>query len=165
MADYYSPTIIDPTIPDTDMTPLERLLLSHIFDAERDRESWYFFSEQGPSDMIFLTRVELDAAVAASESIESGANAYIKGKISDITPDEAHIDLDMSGTSWEFLFQDIVRRSKTLRYVTAVTSFTCSKMRPDGFGGMAVLITADTIKGKSTHEIIEDFLGEEGIAP
>jgi hypothetical protein len=38
MADYYSPTIIDPTIPDTDMTPLERLLLSHIFDAERDRE-------------------------------------------------------------------------------------------------------------------------------
>ena len=165
MADYYSPTIIDPTIPDTDMTPLERLLLSHIFDAERDGESWYFFSEQGPSDMVFLTRVELEAAVAASESIESGANAYIKGRISDITPDEAHIDLDMSGTSWEFLFQDIVRRSKTLRYVTAITSFTCSKMRPYGFGGMAVLITADTIKGKSTHEIIEDFLAEEEIAP
>jgi hypothetical protein len=29
-----------------------------------------------------------------------------------------------------------------VRYVTAVTAFTCSKMRHDGFGGMAMLITA-----------------------
>jgi hypothetical protein len=53
-------------------------------------------------------------------------------------------------TSW--------RRSPTLRYVTAVSAFTCSKMRPDGFGGMAVLITADGVIGKSTSDIIEDFL-------
>jgi len=33
-------------------------------------------------------------------------------------------------------------------------------MRPDGFGGMAVLITADTIKGKSTNDILEEFLAE-----
>jgi hypothetical protein len=53
-----------------------------------------------------------------------------------------------------------VRRSATLRYVTAVMSFTCSKMRPDGFGGMAVMITADAIIGKSTNDILEDFLAE-----
>ena len=74
--------------------------------------------------------------------------------------DDTEIDIDFSGTSWEFIFQDIVRRSSTLRYVTAVTSFTCSKMRPDGFGGMAVLITADAIVGKSTNDILEDFLAE-----
>jgi len=34
MADYFSPTVIQPTIPVTDITPLERLLLSHIFNAE-----------------------------------------------------------------------------------------------------------------------------------
>jgi len=33
-------------------------------------------------------------------------------------------------------------------------------MRPDGFGGMAVLITADAIVGKSTNDILEDFLAE-----
>jgi hypothetical protein len=33
-------------------------------------------------------------------------------------------------------------------------------MRPDGFGGMAVLITADAILGKSTNDILEDFLAE-----
>jgi hypothetical protein len=33
-------------------------------------------------------------------------------------------------------------------------------MRPDGFGGMAVLITEDTILGKSTNDILEDFLAE-----
>ena len=62
--------------------------------------------------------------------------------------------------SWEVILQDIVRRSSTLRYVTVVTAFTCTKMRPDGFGGMAVVITADAIKGKSTNDFIEDLLAD-----
>jgi hypothetical protein len=33
-------------------------------------------------------------------------------------------------------------------------------MRPDGFGGMAVVITASEVMGKSTSDIIEDFLNE-----
>ena len=33
-------------------------------------------------------------------------------------------------------------------------------MRPDGFGGMAVLITPTAVMGKSTSEIIEGFLAE-----
>ena len=36
-----------------------------------------------------------------------------------------------------------------------ITSFTCSRMRPDGFGGMAVLITRDAIVGKSTGDFLE----------
>jgi hypothetical protein len=31
-----------------DMTPLERLLLSRIFQSERDGEAWYFFAEEKP---------------------------------------------------------------------------------------------------------------------
>ena len=34
MANYYSPTVIQPMIPNADMTPLELLMLSNIFDAE-----------------------------------------------------------------------------------------------------------------------------------
>jgi hypothetical protein len=36
-------------------------------------------------------------------------------------------------------------------------------MRPDGFGGMATVITADEITGKSTHDIISELLEEAGI--
>ena len=71
----------------------------------------------------------------------------------------------MSGTSIEFFLQDIVKRSTTLNYVTVVSAFTCSKMRPDGFGGMAVVITADSIKGKSTDDIVNDCLDELGVTP
>ena len=34
MADYFEQTVVQQTIPDADMTALERLLLSHIFQSE-----------------------------------------------------------------------------------------------------------------------------------
>jgi hypothetical protein len=103
------------------------------------------------------------AALAASEASASSLNAFVAERLALLPIDEHAIDLDLSGMSWEFIFQDIVRRSKTLRYVTAVSSFTCSKMRPDAFGGRAVLITAAGVMGKSTNDILEDFLTEAGL--
>jgi len=165
MADYCSPTVIQQPIPVADMTPLERLVLSLIFDAEPDGETLYFHTSLGPSDAIGLAIDELRAAFEASTAVASTATTYVAERLAAVPADETEIEIDFSGTSWEFIFQDIVRRSLTLRYVTAVTSFTCSKMRPDGFGGMAVLITADAILGKSTDDILEDFLAErEGVA-
>jgi hypothetical protein len=159
MADYFSPTVIQQSIPIADMTPLERLVLSLIFDAEPDGEAMYFYTSLGPSDVIGLSIDELRAAFDASAGIDSTATASIAERVAVASTDDTEIDL--SGTSWEFIFQDIVRRSSTLRYVTAVTSFTCSKMRSDGFGGMAVLITADAIVGKSTNDVLKDFLAEK----
>lgn len=167
MADYYTPTVIQQSIPDADLTPLERLLLSHIFDAERDGDGWYFFSEQGPSDMLYVERAALEAALAASEHADdSSANIFVRANLPDpqaIGPLPSHLDLDLSTTSWEFIMQDIVKRSSTLAYVTAVSSFTCSRMRSDGFGGAAVLISADEIMGKSTSDLLEDFVAQ--VAP
>ena len=80
--------------------------------------------------------------------------------MADIGESETYAEIDLSGTSWEYIFQDIVRRSPTLDCVTIVSAFTCTKMRRDGFGGMAVLITADAIEGKSTNDVLEDFLAE-----
>ena len=51
MADYYSPTIVQQVIPLTDMTPLERLILSHVFDSEPDGDGLYLFAETGPRDL------------------------------------------------------------------------------------------------------------------
>ena len=163
MADYYTPTVIQQVIPDADMTPLERLLLSHIFDAERDGDGWYFYSEQGPADMLSVERDALEAALAASEHAgDSSANRFVRDPQA-VGPLPSHLDLDLSTTSWEFIMQDIVKRSPTLTYVSAVSSFTCSRMRSDGFGGAAVVISADEIVGKSTSDLLEEFIAH--VAP
>jgi hypothetical protein len=167
MADYYTPTVIQQPIPDTDMTPLERLLLSHIFESERDGEGWYFFSVLGPADMTVVERAALEAALAASEfDVDNTANVFVRKHLASLKTEELqdlHIDIDLSETSWQFIVQDIVRRSSTLRYVSAVSSFTCSRMRPDGFGGMVVAISADAILGKSTSDLLEEFIDQ--VAP
>jgi hypothetical protein len=160
MADYFSPTVIQQPIPIADMTPLERLVLSLIFDAEPDGEAVCFHASLGPSDAIGLSIDDLRTAFETSAGIDSAATTYVAERLAVAPAGDTEIEIDFSGTSWEFIVQDIVRRPAMLRYVTAVTSFTCSKMRPDGFGGMAVLITADAILGKSTNDILEDFLAE-----
>ncbi len=169
MADYFEQTVVQQTIPTADMTPLERLLLSRIFDCEPDGDGWYFSAEQSPSSMILVTRAELENALASSPDIDSAAHLHVTEQLAASDAEATEIDLDLSGTSWEFFFQDIVKRSATLAYVSVVAAFTCSKMRPDGFGGMAVLITRDAIVGKSTNDLLEDFLAEAelsgGVAP
>jgi hypothetical protein len=170
MSEYYHQTVIQQLIPDADMTPLERLLLSNIFTAERDDDGWYFFAEENPCVMITVTRRELEQALAASPDDGSAARACVAEQLAASETGAAEIDLDisdasldLSGTSFEFFLQDIVRRSKTLKYISVVTSFTCSRMRPDGFGGMAVLITPDAIVGKTTGDFLEDMIAEAGL--
>jgi hypothetical protein len=160
MADYFTPTVIQPAIPAADITPLERLLLSHIFHAQPDGDALYFCADEGPADMIWLDRAPIEAALAQSKSIDSTAVSIVTARLARRPADNAEVELDFSDSCWQWMFQDIVRRSHTLRYVTAVSAFTCSKMRPDGFGGMAVLITPSEVMGKSTSDIIEDFLNE-----
>jgi hypothetical protein len=159
MTEYFSPTVIQPSIPVTDVTPLERLLLSHVFNVEQNGNSLYFYADAKPADMIWLDRKPLDAALAQSP-IGSGTAQFVIEQLARVPTDNVEIELDLSVSGWEFIFQDIVRRSPTLRYVTAECAFTCSKMQPDSFGGMAVLITASDVMGKSTSDILEDFLNE-----
>jgi hypothetical protein len=93
-------------------------------------------------------RAELETALAASWTAKSVANDVVAEQVKAVDGDEQDIELDLSATSWEHVLQDIVRRLPTLRYITAVTAFTCSKMRKDGFGGAALFITVDVVKGK-----------------
>jgi hypothetical protein len=153
MADYYTQTVVQPTIPNSDMTLLERLLLSNIFSAEEDRDGLYFFAEECPASAFALDRSEITPAIAASAGQPSQVLAAIQEQFQRAGPNETTIDIDLSGAgiSHEVILQDIVRRS-ALNYITIVAAFTCGRMRPDGFGGMAILITKDTIKGKSTND-------------
>lgn len=165
MADYFSPTVVQPTIPNSDMTALERLLLTNIFDSEPDGDGLYFFTETSPNTQIELPIVKLREALAQAEGVASEAVAFVCDQLKDARDDDDYVEIDLSQKSYEFIFQDIVKRSPTLDHVSIVSSFTCSKMRPDGFGGMAVLVTADAIKGKSTEDILGDFLDEAEHGP
>lgn len=173
MADYYAPTVIGEVIPSTDMTRLERLLLSHIFDAEPDGDGLYLHSWQGPADLVSVPRAALAEAIAASRSQLSQVLAYVEDHLASARAasadakanDNEVVVLDLSGTSWEFILQDIVRRSATLRFITVMTAFTCSTMRRDGFGGQALFITDDAIKGCSTAEFLSDCLAEFASGP
>jgi hypothetical protein len=163
MADYFEQTVIQQSIPDADVTALERLLLSQIFQSERDGDGWYFFAEESPSTLIFVTRPELEAALNSRSDVDSAAHRLVTEQLANGDPRATEIELDVSGTAWEFFFQDIVKRSKSLRYITVISALTCNKMRPDGFGGMAVLITPHAIVGKSTNDLLEEFLSEAGL--
>ena len=71
MADYYSPTVIPEVIPNADMTPLERLLLSHMFEEDAEEVGTYFHSWQGPADLIFISYTTLREALEASRGVGS----------------------------------------------------------------------------------------------
>lgn len=159
MADYFSPTVVQPSIPLAAMTPLERLLLSQIFSSEADGDGVFFYAEQGINDMPAYPADEVRAALAASGDIESPAADIVRAELAKLDADAAYLQLDMTDTSWESIFQGIVQRAPLLAYVSVVSSWTCTKMRPDGFGGMAVLITADDIMVRSTESMLDEMLG------
>lgn len=161
MADYHQPTVIQQTIPNADMTPLEKLILSQVFACEPDGDGTYFYAEESTSDLITLPAGDLSASLAVSASVPSmlydalQQHPFIKETLPHLADDdEAEFTLDDIG--YEAILQDIVRRSSTLNHLTVVAAFTCSKMRPDGFGGAATFITADSIEFMSTSQFLEE---------
>jgi hypothetical protein len=163
VADYFKQTVIQQAIPETDMTPLERLLLSRIFNPERDGQAWCFFARDNPCTVVRATRDELIDVLASSPDRGSTAHGYVTERLAAAGADAAEIDLDLAATSWEFFLQDVVKRSQTPAYISVVGAFTCSRMRAEGFGSTAMLITADVIRGKSNNGLIEEFLSGVGL--
>ncbi len=157
MADYYTPTVIDPVIPLSGILPIERLFLALVFDEAVTGQAAYYCSEDGPSDLIFLPADQMRAALdAASPQTSRLAQKLIDEQADAILGDE-DIAIDLCGDLWPDVLQDIIRRSDVLDHLTATMAFTCSKMRPDGFGGLAMLITAAQIRSASTNDLFTGF--------
>jgi hypothetical protein len=109
MADYFQPTVVQQTIPDSDMTPLERLLLSKIFQSQRVNDEWYFFAEENPAMVISVDRKDLEQALQASPDDDSAARGAVTEALAakdggdDVDVDFTNTSyLDLSGSSWEF---------------------------------------------------------------
>jgi hypothetical protein len=160
MADYFSKTVITPPIPLRDMTELEKLLLSAVFEHHDDQDGTrYFFAPECPQS-VCLRVADLRKALDATPEEEGSIRADIATLLRETTASEddmIDLDTDFDGEEMEITLQDIVRRSKTLTEIVITTSFTCSKMRPDGFGGAITLVTADDILSGSTQSLLQEF--------
>lgn len=160
MADYMTPTVVEPLIPLAALLPIERLFLAQVFDEEVADEAAYYFSEDGACDLISLSAEEVRAALDAA----TPETSRLAQKLIDEQPDailgEDDIELDMCGDLWPDVLQDIECRSLDLDHLTVTMAFTCSKMRPDGFGGLAMLITGAAIRTESTHTLFDRLYSE-----
>jgi len=126
MASYFVPTVVQTTISNPDMTPLERLVLSHIFEAEPDGDGLYFFAEESPAECIEVDAAELRAAHRDSAGVDCVLDSIAAERLAETADADTHIELDLSMTSWATIFQDIVRRSPTLGEIVVTSAFTCS---------------------------------------
>ncbi|MFP1132931.1 hypothetical protein [Asticcacaulis sp. W401b] len=175
MADYHSPTVIQPFIPLCEMSPLEHLLLGQMLQSEAGGakgDCLYFFAELSPETYVTVNAGELRAAYQASLDFESqilpAAKLWID-KIRDLDDDaetafDFIFDVNLPYPAYQILLQDIVQRSATVNYFTIEGAYTCTKMRPDGFGGIAGIVHAKGIKVQGTSELIERFILEAGFS-
>ena len=113
-----------------------------------------------PNSVVTLATDAVRAALAASDGIESQAATFVREQIAVIDVGAVYVDLDLSVTSWECFFQDIVKRSPTWITSPPLHPLPVRRCGRTDFGGMAVLITADAIRGKSTEDILCEFLNE-----
>ncbi|PRD43524.1 hypothetical protein C5748_09630 [Phyllobacterium phragmitis] len=163
MADYHSPTVITPDLPIADMTALEYLILGLAFDCEPSGEGYvYLHSWCGPSDIVSIEAGPLRAAYDGSIDAQSAINDHIavllKGhdaREDSMPGDCIEIDLTEISFGWDRMLQDVVRRSTVLDEIVVTAAFTCTKMRPDGFGGSVMRITSDAIQYNSTTDMLE----------
>ncbi|BEH08908.1 hypothetical protein GSUET_05200 [Geobacter sulfurreducens subsp. ethanolicus] len=133
MADYYSQAIFQPSIPKHLLTDEDRRFI----------EAFSITLEPDGEDKFYLY------------ADEWCCNGYLDSE----EPDGEEIEL----TEDDLLnrFQKIIRRSNgELPWISKESAYTCSKMRPDGFGGGAIFITADDIQYSFTGQWLEERISE-----
>ena len=170
MADYYSPTVVRPSIAAEAITSLEMAVLTQMFEFEADGDAIYFFSSEGPSDTIWLGIETLKAGLAEQAVMPCGLADIVREALEAAGNDDEEIELDLSDLGGAGIFQSIVRRCEDLSAVVITSAWTCTKMRPDGFGGGVTVVTADHILSGSTAQMECELLdrakaGEIGGTP
>ena len=133
MADYYSQAIFQPSIPKHLLTDEDRRFI----------EAFSITLEADGEDKFYLY------------ADEWCSNGYLDSE----EPDGEEIEL----TEDDLLnrFQEIICRSNgELPWISKESAYTCSKMRPDGFGGGAIFITADDIQYSFTGQWLEERISE-----
>ncbi len=158
MADYYTQTVIHQEIPERLIAPFERLLLAEVFENENHDAAIYYYASESPNDFVTLDRRAVESALSTCRVRSRVRSALVEALLKS-DPEHEYFDFDLTAAcDYTTILQDIVRRSKgDLPYLTIAGAYTCSKMRPDGFGGMAIIITPSRILYHSTNSVLEAF--------
>lgn len=145
MANYLTQSVVPTFIPLKDMTKFELFLLKRIFAHDPHNDQIYFFSEENYTRPLEIT-VDDIRNVLKDETIEEGSlESGYEFLLQDTSiPGDDTITIEVTDAFVKDLFQRIVKRSDTLDRVDIVSSYTCDKMRPDGFGGNRLIIMADS---------------------
>lgn len=133
MADYMNQSVFQPSIP------------KHLINDEDRRiiEAFSITIESDGEDKFYLY------------ADEWCCNGYLDSE----EPDGEEIEL--SEDDLFSRFQEIIRRSNgELLWISKESAYTCSRLRPDGFGGGAVFITADDIQYCFTGQWLEERISE-----
>lgn len=157
MTDYYSQTVVRTDIPRSAMTGLEFDVLCQIFSHEAAGDDIYFFAEHGLNDIAYVTAGAARAFAEADRGIASMLADHVAEAVGKLPDGDEQVEIDVTEIGYEPIFQDIVRRS-ALDFIEVESAWTCTKMRPDGFGGAATLITADAIEGMSTSSWLDEAI-------
>lgn len=133
MADYMNQSVFQPSIPKHLITDEDRRFIeafSITFETDGE-DKFYLYADE------WCCNGYLDPEEPGGEEIE-------------LTED------DLLNR-----FQEIIRRSNgELPWISKESAYTCSRMRPDGFGGGAVFITADDIQYCFTGQWLEQRISE-----
>jgi len=131
MADYLSQSIFQPSIP------------KHLLTED---------------DLKFLTAFNIDNEPDGDDLLYLFAEDWCTSAIMEYE-DGSERDLDENDLFSKF--QEIIRRSNgELPWIYKETSYGCTKMRPDAFGGSAAFITADDVQFYGTSIWLEERLSE-----
>ena len=160
MTDFYSPTVIQPSIPAADMTVAEHLLLTSVLDYEDNEHGIYFFSDNCSDDITVEARKVREILDQCDEQSDDPALVFLRKEIAEVEAGDEYIETCLERETMITILQNIVKRSSTLHYITIVTSWTASKMCPEGYGGSATVITSDIIAYQSTNCFIDNVLRE-----
>ena len=187
MADYYSQCVVQPSLPGWLVDKADRLALEGLgYTFEEDGYNWYLYARDGENSLALEINPNAWLAVfdeCYPEGVQRPAwmislVAHIQGAIAE---DLALAEIEMADDKWTLdwtaiplsgadilqglLQKPVNTRELAVREITIEGSFSCSKFRPDGFGGWVEQITANGIRYDSTKEILERWAHEAEEGP
>jgi len=120
---------LHPAIPLCDMTPLERLFLCCVFDAELKGDAFSFCAAWGPREGFLIDAADLRPALAASLNVHSTLADFVRNALDASAPDADAVDF--SPFPWRQTLRDILQRSTTLQRVAFIRIEPDAEQKPD----------------------------------
>jgi hypothetical protein len=174
MTDLETRIYTHPPIPLVDVTPLEKLMLTHVLECSETGAGLVLFTDIGPINPVSVKRKALlDAFRASASQADSALNLFIGNRILALlpaSPDDNDpniaVDIDLSEFPWQLIVQDIVTRSPSLSELTVIQWTNHSSQRPETYGASISLITNKGIHHMTSADLLDRFrLQDRALGP